>query len=265
MLLKANKLTTYRYLAQCQVFQSGGNACFSFTPLQRLPVFLNTRPFSKNNKINQDHLFRATNEEPKKALSVKTQQFLSDSNTSEKPQTGTLKSKMTSQSEIRNSQIIKKAFDQSFVDTEVNQVLENEKFKETLAAKSNVDPMAYFYTYSSSYYQKSQIKFDKEVKKFESRLAESLSDVQKHMNDIIFSDGYNSGRGKNDDIKHNLGQGNYRFQSHLRSGYETTMEMPKAKLAQALAVPILVCMFSGLFIFYSFQLKFKSIKPPVNK
>lgn len=49
--------------------------------------------------------------------------------------------------------------------------------------------MSFYLSKSSSYYQKSQLKFDKEIKNFEQRVSESLSDYRNYYSDLRFSDG----------------------------------------------------------------------------
>lgn len=49
--------------------------------------------------------------------------------------------------------------------------------------------MNYYLSKSSSYYQKSQFRFDKEMQKFEQRVSESLSDYRNYYSDLRFSDG----------------------------------------------------------------------------
>ena len=159
---------------------------------------------------------------------MSTEQFLSDSSANNKntkaagpsniPIGGNInKHRAGSKSSGKYSQMLNEHLECSRLsDAEIRNQKENEEFKKKVAKKGSPDPMAYFYTYSSSYYQKSQIKFDREVRKFESRLAESLSDYQKHWSDVKFSDGYNSGRGRVSAQEHKLGQNNYRFE---RNGY----------------------------------------------
>ena len=119
------------------------------------------------------------------------------------------------------------------------------KFKETLdkyytdvtysseseeAALNEADTLKYFESKSSSYYKESLINFDKTIKKHNRTMQETISDIQKYYSDIKFSDGFNSGRGKWS-FSDESGQ-NHKFDMYenYRSGYETTMDMPKSQV-----------------------------------
>ena len=95
--------------------------------------------------------------------------------------------------------------------------------------------------HSSSYYQKSQIKFDKEIKKFENKITESLSDYQKYYSDLKFSDGL-GGRARMSTKDDALSLDNHRYNPYenYAEGQNKTIEMPKTKLALAFGVPFVL-------------------------
>ena len=66
-----------------------------------------------------------------------------------------------------------------------------------------------------------------------------------NMSDLRYSDGYSRGKWSTKEDK--LSQHNYRYQGYF-SGYETTMDIPKAKVAQAVVIPLLVSLACGYFI-----------------
>jgi len=74
--------------------------------------------------------------------------------------------------------------------------------------------------------------------RFENRVAESLTDYRTHYSDW-----------RQSDFKHHRQDFNERYQSSgFRSGYETTVEMPKAEVAKAFSVPALVALLCGAFL-----------------
>lgn len=101
---------------------------------------------------------------------------------------------------------------------------------------------------TSNLYERSQYRFDQEIKSFEQRLQDlsaNLSDITKYT-----TDGYLSARGM-----HKTGESlfernhSYNKYEHYHSGYETTMDMPKAQVARAFAIPFVVSILSALFLF----------------
>jgi len=77
------------------------------------------------------------------------------------------------------------------------------------------------------------------------------------MSDLRFSDGF-GGRARpiSERDDENVHQNHtYNIYEHYRSGYETTMDMPKTKVAQAFALPFIVSVICGFFIFSSTQPK----------
>lgn len=103
---------------------------------------------------------------------------------------------------------------------------DNQQFEDKLSTHS--DALTYFQTHSSSYYQKSQIKFDQEMKKFEARITESLSDCQKYYSDLKFSDGYGSGRARWSTREDALSVANHRFNPYenYQDGQHQSMSIP---------------------------------------
>lgn len=89
-------------------------------------------------------------------------------------------------------------FDKYYTNIEDAETKLNEDQKEFMQKleSNKLNPLSYFHQYSSSYYQKSQAKFEQDVQTFDSRVQESLSDYQKHYSDLKFSDGTMSGRGR---------------------------------------------------------------------
>lgn len=83
--------------------------------------------------------------------------------------------------------------------------------------------------------------------KVEEKITETLSDYSKYMSgDLRFSDGF-GGKPKysgNEGAEHQP----IHYESY-RSGYETTMDMPKAEVAQAVAIPLLVTASCTYFLF----------------
>lgn len=118
------------------------------------------------------------------------------------------------------------------------------KFKETLeryytelvttdseeTAINEAETLKYFESKSSSYYKESQINFDKTIKKHNKTMSETISDIQKHYSDIRFSDGFNGGRGKFSSLEDLSKNHKHDMYENYRSGYETTIDMPKAQV-----------------------------------
>ena len=70
--------------------------------------------------------------------------------------------------------------------------------------------MGYYLSKSSSYYQNSRIRFDRQVENFEQRIGETVSDYQNRYSDVRFSDGAYVGKAVNKDT----------YQGYM-SGYES--------------------------------------------
>eukprot|EP00355_Strombidium_rassoulzadegani_P002987 CAMPEP_0168612720 /NCGR_PEP_ID=MMETSP0449_2-20121227/3066_1 /TAXON_ID=1082188 /ORGANISM="Strombidium rassoulzadegani, Strain ras09" /LENGTH=155 /DNA_ID=CAMNT_0008653301 /DNA_START=573 /DNA_END=1037 /DNA_ORIENTATION=+ len=132
---------------------------------------------------------------------------------------------------------------------------EQAQFKESLDKKMNKPSLAYYQTFSSSYYKESQEKFDKEIKNFESKISGSLSDCKNYCSDLFFSDGYltNSGRKYCQEL-YQRGTGG--FQNHKFNRYEHyesasemgAIELPTTQLLQAFSIPIIVSGLCGFFL-----------------
>jgi len=92
--------------------------------------------------------------------------------------------------------------------------------------------------------------------KIDNRFSETknyLSDTKNYISDLRFSDGF-GGRSRpvseiEDPTQHK--NHSYNIYEHYVSGYETTMDMPRSKVAQAFAVPFFVSILCGFFIYTS--------------
>ena len=89
-----------------------------------------------------------------------------------------------------------------------------------------VNALNYFHQQSSSYYLQSHAKFENELKNFEQR----LEDTCQYVSDLRFSDGH---------------CGKPRFVSDT----DAALDIPTAKVAQAFALPFLVSLLCGAFLF----------------
>tara|TARA_B110000285_G_scaffold227999_1_gene290252 strand:- start:276 stop:629 length:354 start_codon:yes stop_codon:yes gene_type:complete len=113
--------------------------------------------------------------------------------------------------------------------------------------------MEFFNTTSSSYYQESEVTLEKKLSSVENKISETLSDYSKYCSDLRFSDGF-GGKPKFSTLEENLNHTINHYESY-RSGYETTMDMPKIQVAQAMAIPLLV---SASCTYFLFQNLYKS-------
>ena len=86
-------------------------------------------------------------------------------------------------------------------------------------------------------------------------MSETISDIQKHYSDIRFSDGFNGGRGKFSSLEDLPYNHKLDIYENYKSGYETTIDMPKAQVLQAMGIPILVSAMCGAFIISNFNNK----------
>lgn len=91
--------------------------------------------------------------------------------------------------------------------------------------KTSIHPLTYFQTQSSTYYKESQVKFEREYKKFEQRLNESLTDCKAYASDLFFSDGYTRKLFSDSDANHK-----YNKYEHYQSGYDTQFDLPTHKI-----------------------------------
>lgn len=76
-----------------------------------------------------------------------------------------------------------------------------------------------------------------ELHRFENRVAESLTDYKTHYSDW-----------RQSDFKDHRQDFSGHHSSGFLSGYETTVEMPKAEVAKAFSVPALVALLCGVFL-----------------
>ena len=65
-------------------------------------------------------------------------------------------------------------------------------FQERLQSKTDERLRSTLHQTSSFYYEKSQQRFDEEIKKFEKKISDSLSGYRSYYSDLKFSDGYQS-------------------------------------------------------------------------
>jgi len=79
-------------------------------------------------------------------------------------------------------------------------------------------------------------------------MSETISDIQKYYSDIRFSDGFNGGRGQLSNLEESSQNHKFDMYENYRSGYETTMDMPKAQVLQAMAIPVFVSAICGAFV-----------------
>ena len=94
-----------------------------------------------------------------------------------------------------------------------------------------------------------------------------MSDTKNYISDLRFSDGF-GGRARPASEQEDLSKHknhSYNIYEHYKSGYETTMDMPKIKLAQAFAVPLFVSILCGFFIYSSTISKNKNDCESVEK
>ena len=98
-------------------------------------------------------------------------------------------------------------------------------FEQKVNEKIGQNSLNYFHQESSSYYKQSQSKFENEVKNFEQK----LENTSTYISDLRFSDGFGG-------------------KPRALTDYESTIEMPKVKVAQAFALPLLVSLLCGAFL-----------------
>ena len=125
---------------------------------------------------------------------------------------------------------------------------QSSKSTEKLERKKSLknESINYFHNHSGTYYRKGRVKIGKELKKFESRVAESLSDYKTHYSDWRNADQGDKRKTSNDqptfkNHKHNKYE-------HYLSGYESTMDMPRAKVVKAFAIPLIIALVCGFFL-----------------
>merc|ERR1712227_928845 len=84
------------------------------------------------------------------------------------------------------------------------------------------------------------------MRNFKSRVAESFADYKSHYSDWRNADAMKK-RKADEDIG---GHKNHKFNKYENyfSGYETTMDMPKGKVAKAFTVPMIIALISGYLI-----------------
>ena len=144
--------------------------------------------------------------------------------------------------------------DEQFQQTLDKYYNEADQFELDLEQKAaEAKSMEFFNTTSSSYYQESQINLEEKLSHVENKISETLSDYSKYCSDLRFSDGF-GGKPKFSTKEENENHTFNHYESY-RSGYETTMDMPKAQVAQAIAIPLLV---SASCTYFLFQNLYKS-------
>lgn len=104
----------------------------------------------------------------------------------------------------------------------------------------------YFHNHSGTYYRKGRVKIGEELKKFESRVAESLSDYKTHYSDWRNTDQAHQRKTPGD--QHTFKNHKQNKYEHYLSGYESTMDMPRAKVVKAFAVPLVIALVCGFFL-----------------